>query len=114
MTSPNTSQLLKCRGCGIYHNGRRGKGHGYCLTCRTKVVYDGYTREQLSEAFDQVKDLTNWKSPIDHTFRGFLSESEFRRFDAAIVFYTGSKPVFELEDDTTRVTAPGYYQSVGA
>ena len=38
-------------------------GFGYCVTCRTKVVYDGYTRAQLSEAFDQVKDLTNWKSP---------------------------------------------------
>ena len=110
MTSPIKLVSIPCKGCGAPWS-ERGR---YCPTCQTEVVYDGYTREQLSEAFDQVKDLTNWKLPIDHTFRGFLSESEFRRFDAAIVFYTGSKPVFELEDGTTRVTAPGYYQSVGA
>ena len=80
----------------------------YCHDCRTVKVYDGYTRAQLSEAFDSVKCPANWKSPIDATLLS-VEQDYVRLVDAAIVFYTGSKPVFEITGQVIRVTAPGYW-----
>jgi len=108
MTSPQDSK--RCKGCGEPWTRRSD----YCLTCRTKEVYDSYTRAQLSEAFDSVKDPTNWKCPIDSTFPESLPQETVRLLDAAIVFYAGSKPTFQYLNGKTRVTARGYYQSVGA
>jgi hypothetical protein len=91
----------------------------YCDTCARVPVHAGYTRAQLSEAFDRVKDRENWKMPIDKSVAGTLSAADQSMIAAAVVFYAGCVPSFRVEGGLcgayfTRVTAAGYYAAVGA
>lgn len=85
----------------------------YCEDCR-RDTYGGFTRAELSEAFDRIKPLENWKQPIHHVFAESLTQREIAMTDAAIEFYTGSRAVFSFLADHWEVSARGYYQSVGA
>lgn len=92
-----------------------GEEQGYCADCRTKPVHEGFTRLQLSEAFDRVKNPTNWKMPIS----GMIPASDRDVTRAAIIFYAGCVPVFETPRHKgfagqLIVTAVGYYSAVGA
>jgi len=92
-----------------------------------------YTQEQLTEAFKLVQDTGHWKNPID--CKVYLSEREVDLVGKAVVHFAGCPAHFKtlavnkgqvrvrrkrlLADDDTpqllyRVTAPGYYMSVGA
>lgn len=91
---------------------------GYCAECSNVCVHWGYTRAQLSEAFDRVKSPVNWKLPIDAMLPGRLTPSEKTVIEAAVIFYAGCSATFSCEVHgrgyRTRVQAAGYYAAVGA
>lgn len=72
----------------------------------------GYTRGQLSDAFDTVKDQTNWKNPIKST----IPERDFEIVHEAVAFFTGStlSVRYRRPDETLDVYASGYYNEIGA
>lgn len=81
-------------------------------TYNDKPVFGGYTHDQLSDAFDSVADKGNWKLAIDAIVG---SDADRRMIADAVIYFAGSIADFEeLEDGTFRVTADGYYASVGA
>lgn len=67
----------------------------------------GFTKEQLSEAFDVVKDQDRWKNPID----AIVPRTMIAVLEKAIPWFTGTPADFEetQDPDKVRVTAPGYY-----
>ncbi len=75
-------------------------------------LYGGYTREQLTEAFDLVQPPDNWKNPIDASVP---VGTDLKVLDAAVTFFTGSTTeFFPQPDGSTRVIAEGYYASIGS
>lgn len=80
----------------------------------SEIVYRGYSRAELRKAFERVQDKTNWKNPIDVTLP-YLKPSERSLIHAAVVFFAGCEPTFEvLNTRQHRVRAVGYYAAVGA
>jgi hypothetical protein len=78
----------------------------------SEIVHDGFARGELLAAFNMVEDKQNWKNPIDAEVTFLFGEEEYTKnvTKAAIVFYTGSVPTFELiNNNTLRVKAIGYY-----
>jgi hypothetical protein len=75
-----------------------------------KLVYLGYTRNQLEAAFKKVQNKTHWKNPIS----AIISEGDVNVVGAAIDFYTGGGAEFSTHSKGVRVTAPGYYAIIGA
>lgn len=72
------------------------------------------TRGQLSLAFDQVADKANWKNPIDRVVR-IASDRQMAFIREAVIFFTGSVPTFTAKGaNKYRVTAAGYYNTIGA
>lgn len=104
----------RCKGCGE----EKEVTVGYCDTCGTQPVFVAfgtrYTRMALSEAFDWVKDQTNWKNPIDCTLRGVTTAVDRQLIAAAITFYAGCTATFTGTKQGLRVQAVGYYRAVGA
>lgn len=75
------------------------------------VSPQGWTRGELSEAFDKVKNQENWKEPINAR----IPRVDYPMVGQAIIFFTGSVPKFVFHADyTVSVTADGYYQAVGS
>lgn len=105
-----------CKGC--HCEAVDGLVDGYCSQCANVCIHWGYTRAQLSEAFDRVKSPENWKLPIDATLEGRLSGPEKTVIEAAVIFYAGCSAIFTTEIKgrgySTRVRAAGYYAAVGA
>ena len=78
----------------------------------TGIVYDSYTREQLTEAFNLVKPARNWKLAID---ANVPADADLRLLNSAVVFFTGGIISYDRQaDGTIRVTSPGYYAEIGA
>jgi hypothetical protein len=76
------------------------------------------TRAELSKAFDRVAPIANWKNPID-AIVVFTQDGERELVEYAIEFFTGSKAKLEVIRlqaycSTYRVTAAGYYATIGA
>jgi hypothetical protein len=79
------------------------------------ALVDGkYTREQLDAAFNRVKPDGHWKDRIRATVKPMLSEDEKAVVRAAVIFYTGSVPLFIDGKGTTKELADGYYLTIGA
>lgn len=77
------------------------------------VMGNKVTRGELSEAFSRVQDKKNWKNPISAVVA--LTDYERALTEEAISFFAGSPSFFQIVDGGKyRVTAPGYYASVGA
>jgi hypothetical protein len=79
----------------------------------------GYTQEQLDAAFTLVAPSDNWKLPVNTFLPGDLSVPELALLTFAVPFYTGSVPTLTRCRDAWgvlgwRVTADGYYATVGA
>lgn len=79
------------------------------------------TRRELSTAFDIVAPKDHWKNPIDATIEVDFNTADLIR--EAVVFFTGSVPTFEVIETVKdrgdgkgkyRVTAAGYYNTIGA
>ena len=105
-----------CKGCHCEAAELVGE---YCSQCANVCVFKGYTRAQLSEAFDSVKNPEQWKLPIDHTFARELSADEKAVIESAVSFYAGCICYFVAvtlgkHGTFTRVHAVGYYVAVGA
>jgi len=81
-----------------------------------------FTRGELSAVFNKVADSQNWKNPIDAIVT--LSDREQAAVAWAVEFFTGSRAsletlgTFPAHDGGTytkyRVTAAGYYKTIGA
>lgn len=84
-----------------------------CPETRPDAVYSGYTRDELSEAFDQVKNPGDWKLPIDATVP---ADADRDCISAAVAFFTGSPAAFAAgpRAGRWRVTAAGYYACIGS
>lgn len=75
------------------------------------AVYAGFTRRQLNDAFNLVKDRKNWKYPVN----ALVPRDVDRNLIAsAVIFYTGSVPTFTREGRKLRVRAAGYYNAIGS
>jgi hypothetical protein len=75
-------------------------------------VYGGYTRKQLTDAFELVRPAGDWKLEIDATAP---AGTDRELVTTAVIFFTGSVPDYEAnEDGSFRVVADGYYIAVGS
>lgn len=75
----------------------------------------GYTEQQLKASFDLVCDKTNWKLPISAILPGDSPKAALDQLAFAITFYTGSvATISKTKSGKLKVTAPGYYNAVGA
>lgn len=78
-------------------------------------IMDGYTEQDLSVAFTAVKDQANWKLPINTKVGAAVTLITRGQIKAAIDFYCGGGATFtDHEDGSYTVTAPGYYETIGA
>jgi hypothetical protein len=66
------------------------------------AIRDGYTKAELTAAFDKVKDKTHWKNPIDATIP--VADVDIT---AKAKFFRSSRA--EDKKVMMHVTAPGYY-----
>src|SRR5262245_2846710 len=77
------------------------------------------TRGELSTAFDRVAAKGNWKNPIN-TVVEIANDFDMAVIKEAVIFFTGSVPEFhargggKLPGCHYRVTAKGYYLTIGA
>jgi len=72
----------------------------------------GYTHGQLNEAFKLIQNPEHWKLPID----AWIHPNMFEVCNEACVYFTGG-PLYRrgtAGDAALRVTADGYYQTIGA
>lgn len=76
--------------------------------------YSGTKRMQseMKAAFDLVAPTPNWKFPIDAVLP--LAGTNIALLVDAVVHFTGAVPTFTAQGTTLRVTAPGYYRTIGA
>jgi hypothetical protein len=80
-----------------------------------QVVYQGWTQRQLDEAFRLVQNKEHWKYPIAHEFDiNEVTIADLNKIAAAIIFFTGGEATIARVGTKVRVTAPGYYVSVGS
>ncbi len=91
---------------------------GQAQVC-AKILGRDVTRAELSKAFDQVKNPTNWKMPVDARIP-LVSDFDLLLVREAVIFFTGSVPeitpvlLCKPRAMVYRVTAAGYYVAVGA
>lgn len=85
----------------------------------TKVNGRDVSHDELSKAFDRVKDLQHWKNPISKIID--LTEDERAVIYEAIVYFTGSEASFTPIGKSSRrgakrmhVVAAGYFRTIGA
>ena len=75
----------------------------------------GLTRGAAERLFDSVKNRQNWKLAVE----GYVYPEEQEAMGQAIIFFTGSVPVFTSCEvcvgcGMLQVFAEGYYEAVGA
>lgn len=80
------------------------------------ALFGSYTDQQLRDAWELVKPAPNWKMPID---ANVPSATDLSAVSAAVAYFTGGVPKFTpkftgMEITSYQVTAPGYYQCIGA
>jgi len=67
-------------------------------------VHKGFTRDELSAAFDRVKDPADWRAPISAVVPGQVIDVT----EAAIEFFTAIRPEVRLNVVDDKVTGlPG-------
>lgn len=83
---------------------------------RAQIVYRDYTHGQLTDAFELVQNKEHWKLPIDTVLPTGVTLAQVELIEAAIVYFTGGGSTVRRFHATgqIRVTAPGYYASIGA
>ena len=75
------------------------------------VSTQGYTRKQLSDAFDSIADPSNWKLPIT----GIVKLDELDLYNEACLFFTGGPLTVEyIEGNRAAISCAGYYETIGA
>ena len=75
------------------------------------VSTQGYTRKQLSDAFDTIADPSNWKLPVT----GIIKLDEVDLYNEACLFFTGGGLTVEyIQGDRAAVSGAGYYEIIGS
>ena len=73
-----------------------------------------FTRRELAVAFARVQHAENWKYPIDALVK-LENEKAIAAVREAVIFYTGSVPeIVAVLGKGYRVTAAGYYMTIGS
>ena len=77
-----------------------------------EIVSDlGYTRKELDDAFKLIADGDNWKMPI----KALVDLDDLEVCNEASIFFTGSVlEVDYIQGTRVGVSAPGYYNTIGA
>jgi hypothetical protein len=78
----------------------------------TESVFAGLSLDRLTEVFDLVKPVGNWKEPISVSVPKESATSA--EIESAVVFFAGGVPSVVDHGDHWRVTGAGYYLWVGA
>lgn len=74
-------------------------------------AYEENQRE-LNRYFELVQNRENWKNSIDAVISPDIDQ---KKITEAVIYFTGSVPKFQvLESGNIRVTAAGYYATIGA
>ncbi len=76
-----------------------------------KIVFQGWTHGQLTEAFDLVKPAGNWKMPIDACVK---DDVDLQLLDDAVVYFTGGIISTQRTSKGIRVRSDGYYANIGS
>ena len=78
-----------------------------------EIVIEGYSRGELSKAFDNIKNKENWKMPIN----AVIHREDYRICSLAVEFFCGSflsrQSICGCPDEIL-VHSEGYYSAVGA
>lgn len=76
------------------------------------VSAQGYTQAELDAAFKEIQNAEHWKNPID----AWIHPNRFDICNEACIYFTGSGLTRRARrgNHCVRVTAPGYYQTIGA
>jgi hypothetical protein len=84
---------------------------------RAEVVSSkGFTHGQLHDAFTFVQDKTNWKNPIACVLDD-PTDAQCQLIAEAVNYIAGGGAKFtiiSMRSNKIRVTAPGYYNTIGA
>ena len=72
----------------------------------------GYSHKELSKAFQLSQNAEHWKNPID----AWIHPKKFEVCDEACCYFTGSRlnRAQWSGESAVRVTAPGYFLTIGA
>ena len=71
----------------------------------------GYTQQELDAGFELVRPEDHWKAPIDAVIPAEARDLVER----AVPWYSGGHATFRaMPDGRLRVTAPGYWASIGS
>lgn len=79
-----------------------------------EVVFNGKTRGHLRTAFNRVRNPQGWKLPINRIVVARGEDELEDILDAIDFFVGGGGEVKRIRGRTFRVTAPGYYVTIGA
>ena len=72
-----------------------------------RVNGEDVTRKTLSDAFDMIRDPSDWRAPIDQQFD--MMPEDVDMYCEAIRFFTATEPtVMVLSNGETRIKADGY------
>ena len=71
----------------------------------------GYTQEELQEAFRTVQSPKGWKFPINKVVP---ADTDMDRLIFALGYFAGGGADYVETPRGYRVTAPGYYNMIGA
>lgn len=76
------------------------------------VSIKGYTHGELTQAFNEIQNPTNWKLPID----AWIHPNRFDICNEACAYFTGSRLRRSQwrGERAVRVVADGYYRTIGA
>lgn len=79
-----------------------------------KVGRLSFTQKQLKAYFNAVADKSNWKNPINATVT-LKTRRDVTGTVQAVIFFAGCVPsITKIRRGLYRVTAAGYYLSIGA
>ncbi len=82
----------------------------------SELVYNGFTRLELSTAFDMVKSPMGWKCAINKSLpTSVVTPRLVEMILSSIDFYAGGGGQANYEiPGVVLITAPGYYELIGA
>lgn len=77
------------------------------------IASEGYSQNELNEAFKKVQKVDNWKMPTKRLVVATLAEADL--ISRAITWFTGGVPTIKAQKNGWAVSATrGYYHFIGA
>lgn len=81
---------------------------------RDVVVMPGRTRGELQDAFNLVKNKTDWKASIEAKLPADTDDAKLTLIEDAVIFFTGGCIEIERDADGVTVFSEGYYHHIGS